>query len=90
MRLQAFAVFDEKVGAFMAPFFCLTKGQAARSFGDAVLDSQNPMSRHPEDYRLYEVGSFDDQEGVFEVSARNLVARGSEFVPAAPALRQVQ
>lgn len=63
MRLKAFSVFDEKAGAFMPPFFSTAVGQAVRSFGDGVRREDSPLSRHPEDYRLYLVGEFDDEKG---------------------------
>lgn len=54
------SVLDKKVGAYSAPFLCKTKGEAIRSFTDAVKDSTLPFQKHPEDYCLHFIGEFDD------------------------------
>lgn len=62
---MAFSVFDEKAATFSAPFFLPSQGEAIRMFGDLVHDPKTSISRHPGDYKLYSVGSFDQQSGVF-------------------------
>lgn len=64
MKLIACSVFDSKVGAYSPPFFCKTKGEAVRSFMDACKDDKLPFKAHPEDYRLFHLGEFDDSSGV--------------------------
>lgn len=66
MKLFAFAVFDAKAEAYMRPFFAEAIGMAVRSFADAVADESSPMGKHPEDYTLFKVGSFDQLSGLFE------------------------
>lgn len=80
MRLIGFAVRDLKMAAFMPPFFCVAVGQAMRSFGDQVGTPGSPLAKHPEDYQLYEVGSFDDAEGVLEGGLPRLVCSATDFV----------
>ena len=81
MKVLAFSVYDEKVQAFNAPFFCQAIGQASRSFGDLVNDPQTTIHKHPEDYSLYHVGSFDDGAALFESQTPPaLVGRGSDYV----------
>lgn len=65
MKLEAFAVRDEKAVGFAHPFFVMARGQAVRMFGDWCQDKNTPLGKHPEDYRLYHVGSFDDESGQF-------------------------
>lgn len=60
------AVKDEKANSFMKPVFDVTKGSAARSFGDAVLDEKLPFGTHPEDYALYLIGQYDESTGVIK------------------------
>lgn len=62
-RLVLCSVFDSKVGAFMRPFVCLSKGEAIRSFQDACGDDTIPFKKHPADFQLFLVGEFDDQSG---------------------------
>lgn len=65
MKLMVFTVLDKAVQAYMQPFFCRTRGEAVRSFTDAVNDVKSNFNRHAADYTLMAVGEFDDQSGVF-------------------------
>ena len=59
------SVFDTAVQAHGRPMFVPTKGAAMRSFTDEVnrKADDNPMWAHPEDYELYDLGTFDDARG---------------------------
>lgn len=65
MKLQVYTVMDKAVNAFLQPFFCRAKGEAIRSFTDAVNDPKNNFSRHSSDYTLVHLGEFDDASGIF-------------------------
>lgn len=84
MVSKLFAVFDAKVGAYLPPFCAAAPGQAARMFGDAVRDGQSAFSKHPEDYTLFMLGTFDDGTGDFVTTGRELVATGVSFVMEVP------
>lgn len=62
MISQVYSVLDTKADAFAPPFFVHRDEVAVRAFRDAVLDPQHPMSRHPEDYKLYRIGTFSDSD----------------------------
>lgn len=63
MRLIAFSVFDVKADAFSAPFWKQTIGQAMRDFGDLANDRNTTVGRHPEDFKLVQIGEFEDSDG---------------------------
>lgn len=65
MRMVMVCIRDAKADIFGRPFFTQSAGVAIRSFSDEVSreDKDNTMYNHPEDYALYEVGLFDDQDG---------------------------
>lgn len=65
MVLNAYSILDRKAAAFMSPFFMHQDGLAHRSFGDLVNDKNHQLgvNRHPEDYALYKVGTWDDSSG---------------------------
>lgn len=69
MRLEMYAVRDKQVGAYMVPFFCRTRGEAIRSFTDAVGDKNTQFCKYPADYHLFYLGEFDDAGGVLEAVA---------------------
>jgi len=81
MLLQIIAVRDSAVEAFGQPKFTLSIGGANRGFSDEVnrVDENNPMNKHAEDYELYHLGTYDDQNASFDLlPAPRLVARGKD------------
>ncbi len=65
MKLEIFSVYDSKAGAFIVPFFLPNVAMAVRSIRDAGIDREHMFGRHPEDYTLYHVGTFDDHSSEF-------------------------
>ena len=66
MELQMFAVYDSAAEAFMTPFFTHNTGIAMRSFGDQVNNPETMFFRHPGDYSLFQLGSWEDQRSDFK------------------------
>lgn len=64
MKVRVFAVYDEKAKAFGQLGCCLHDGQAMRDFTDQICSPQSHLSKHPEDYKLYCLGEYDDNSGV--------------------------
>lgn len=62
MKLQIFALYDKKALAYVDVFHFPQIGQAIRQLED-LLKTQHPVSKHPADYDLYTLGSFDDISG---------------------------
>lgn len=65
MKLKVFAVYDTAVGSYMQPFFMQSKGQAIRSWLDAVNDEKTQFNHHPADFTLFELGEYDEDTGTF-------------------------
>ncbi len=63
MNHRIFVVFDSKASAYLPPFFMPEAGQAVRVFSDMCNDSGHAFGKHPEDYTLFEIGTFDDRAG---------------------------
>lgn len=75
------SIYDAKAEAWLTPLFFQAVGQAVRSFGDAINQSNSEFNKHPEDYTLFMLGDWDDQRGVLElVQAPVPVARGIDLV----------
>lgn len=69
MIRKMFSVLDAKAGIFGIPFCEQRDETAIRAFADAVNDSSNPhnmWNRHPEDFALYQVGEYEDNNGRIE------------------------
>ncbi len=75
------SVKDTAAQAFGRPVFVPTVSVAVRSFRDEINrpDSKEDMAQHPEDFELYELGSFEDATGVITVIEPRLVARAKDL-----------
>jgi len=60
---QMVAVFDVKCGAYARPVAVPSDGAAIRSFMDAVNDNSTEYAKHPEDYSMFNLGTYDDSTG---------------------------
>lgn len=63
---KAFSIRDSKGEVFNPPFYKHTHGEAERDFTSLVRDEKSMVSKYPEDFDLYHVGTYDDQTGVFK------------------------
>lgn len=69
MVVQIVSVFDAKAEAFNLPQFVQSVGTGVRGFTDAVNDvrKETDLSRHPEDFQLFHLGTFEDSDARFEL-----------------------
>lgn len=67
MKIKMFTVYDIKAKSYLPPFYMQSTGQAMRTFEDTVNDPDHAFGKHPEDYVIFEVGTFDDQSCTFEL-----------------------
>lgn len=75
MMLNAYSLFDTKGLIFNTPFFQHNDAVAKRMLSDLVTDTNTSVGRHPSDYILYAVGTYDDQTGELSIiSPRRHVA----------------
>lgn len=72
------AVFDSAVNAYGRPFFCRARGEALRAFADEVQNKDTEFGRHPEDYALAMLGSFDEVRGELHPCAPEVLVRGKD------------
>jgi hypothetical protein len=64
MNSLVFAVLDVKAKAYMQPFFSPNRATAVRALAVAMRDAGSLIGKHPEDFALFEIGSFEDGSGV--------------------------
>lgn len=60
-KVSVYAVYDSKVKYFHQPMFMRNKGEALRSWENVANEKDHAISRHPEDFILFELGEYDDQ-----------------------------
>lgn len=64
MILKVFSIRDAKAEVFNQPFFKKTHGEAERDFSALCKDEKSMPSQFPEDFDLYFLGEYDDQNGL--------------------------
>jgi len=77
-----YAVKDLAVQAFGDLFLVRAPGEAMRSFQDEVnrTDGKSAVAQHPEDYELYKLGDYNDQDGTINHQAPELMARAKDLL----------
>ena len=66
-EFKIYTIYDSKVSAYVIKPFCAqSKGSVVRELFDVVngTDKSAPIAKHPHDYSLFEIGTFDDITGV--------------------------
>lgn len=81
MKHVVVSVRDRAADTFGRPFFVAALGAAIRAFSDEVNreSADNAIFHHPEDFDLYEVGSFDDDTGDLVAVQPRMVAVGKDI-----------
>lgn len=67
MKYKIVVVRDRAADTFGVPMFVASIGGAVRSFQDEVNRNaqDNAMFNHPEDFDMYELGVYDDEDASF-------------------------
>jgi len=67
MNLFVVSVKDRASDVFNRPFFVPHRNIAVRDFTDEVnrVAADNQLNKHPDDFDLYLLGTFDDSTGAF-------------------------
>jgi len=75
---KLYFIYDSKSETYTAPTVNPARGQAMRSFSDAVnTNEKNILAQHPEDFTLFEIGDFDPKTGIIKLyDAKVAVANG--------------
>lgn len=81
MIKRIFGIFDIKAEVYLNPFFETTTGQATRAFSDAINQPDSPFGRHPNDFSLRELGTFENESGVLVSHRQPIhVAEAIQFI----------
>lgn len=67
MTISVFAVFDSKAESFFPPVYFRNAALAIRAFEVGVSDKEHDFYKHAEDYTLFELGTYEDANGSFEL-----------------------
>lgn len=78
-----YSIFDSKANTYGMVFGSVSDGVAHRMFLSAVASGNSDISRYPEDFYLFCIGSFDDTTGILDPSvAPRMVVSGVSVLQA--------
>lgn len=82
MKLIVCVVRDAAADVYGRPFFAVATGEAIRSFTDEVNRNaaDNIMAKHPQDFELFELGHYNDEDATLDVGVPRSLIRGSDAV----------
>lgn len=63
MKLHVYSIYDLKTEAFGTPFFSVNDAVARRSFMQLRADPNSTVFGFPEDFKLFHLGEFTDEDG---------------------------
>lgn len=66
MIYGVYAIYDSAAHVFTAPTIDISDASAVRSFQQAIANSGSLMNFKPDDFSLYQVGTFDVETGELE------------------------
>lgn len=71
MQYGMYAVFDAKAEVYSQPFFSPNNQTAIRHFKDMANTEGTLVSKNPNDFGLWRVGTFDDATGMIGAPDEN-------------------
>lgn len=81
MKLNIFSLYDEKARNYNTPQYLAHKGEAIRMLQSTLDNKETMFAKYPEDFSLYCLGTFDDNNGKFEGKPEpELVIRATELL----------
>ena len=66
MIYGVYAIYDSAAHVFTAPTIDISDASAVRNFQQAIANSGSVMNFKPDDFSLYQIGSFDVETGELE------------------------
>ncbi len=77
---KLYVVYDSKTEQYLPPITHSAKGEAIRSFSDAINQEGTLFNNHPADFTLFEVGEYSPEDGSFYIyEAKVTLGNGLDF-----------
>ncbi len=80
MKTIICACYDKATEVYMRPFSMQSAGQATRQFSDEVNNPESPMHRHAEDFALFHIANYTDNNARMEPIEPICLARAHELL----------
>lgn len=84
MIFRMCTIYDIKAEVYLPPMVFRSLGEAERVFSDICHDKNSGISKHPEDYKLFEMGTYNDEDcSIISLQVPRLLVHGSSLVSGA-------
>jgi len=85
MQLNMYTIYDEGAKAYATPFFLHNDAVALRAFADNINgDGNSNLSKHPDQFTLFCVGTFDDSNGLITAVPPRTLGNGLQYMTPKP------
>lgn len=79
MKMGIFSIRDSVTEVFTAPWTSHNNASAIRNFQQAAMDPNTNIAKHPTDFSLYRIGSWDDDTGQVHFEEHVILSHGTDF-----------
>lgn len=73
MVTYIYSIYDAKAKIYNRPFHLINDAVANRTAIDLVSDKSTDVAKHPEDFIMFRLGTFDDVSCVYNLDADPVV-----------------
>ena len=80
MNHKLYSIYDTASGVYNQIFQCKTHGEATRIFKDLSISADTNIGKHPEDYSLWYIGLWNDNDGKITKVTKECLATALEMV----------
>lgn len=81
MQIGIYAVYDTKARTYCRPFYSQNDDTAVRDFAMGANDPDCDLGRHPVDFSLFKLGTFQDVTGLITIEEHPVcLGVASQFV----------
>lgn len=79
MKYNVYAIRDDRTDSFLTPTVDVNDRVAVRNFEHAVGRPESLFGSHPDDFKLYCIGAYEDVTGFLTACTPRLVIGGSDL-----------
>lgn len=88
--MNLYTVQDLASETYLKPFSMLTDRDAKDGFAHVINEDETPYSKHPEDYILLNIGTFNERTGLLTSSDSKTIARAIDLKKPVPTATQIR
>ncbi len=80
MRVNIYSIFDTATAVYSPPFYQKSDGEALRTFQDIAKNPETDIGKHPEDYSMFRLGTFDNNKAKYHIEDKECLCTALEIL----------